>query len=116
MNITKQDLKTGMRVTLRDGSVCIIVLNNLGLGCDKIIDLNDNSWAMLSSYDQHLRDNTDKNYDIMKVEEPYCSWEIFRDDAYMKTVWKRKEDVVPFTKEELEVKLGYKIEIVEDKE
>lgn len=114
--MTKKELRTGMRVTLRDGSVCVAVLDALGKGDNLLIDLHNYTWVSLVNYtDDMLEIDGVVCYDIMKVEEPNNAMTMFALDSGLKKLWKRKEEPISLTVRELEDIVGYKFKIVEDK-
>ena len=75
--MNKSDLRTGMKVLLRNGDEYMVLCNyasdygNYKLK-DNIIFLskNINTWNDASNYDNCLENSTDKSLDIMKVFSP----------------------------------------------
>ena len=100
---TKDDLENKMVVELRNGLKGIII-DNLIMGklffCD------------LSEYNDDLT-NLRKNLDIVKAYDTweYMGFENYLNDGNLALVWEREEPV-KMTKEEIESKLGYEIEII----
>ena len=97
---TKNDLKYGDIVTLRNG-------NKLIYADEDFMDLernNDNSLSYLDDLTDDLKYDEHKNYDIMKVERP----------VYFSTVYERDETVREMTIEEISKALGYEVKIVKE--
>lgn len=97
---TKNDLKDGDIVTLRNG-------NKLIYADEDFMDLernNDNSLSDLDDLTDDLKYDEYKNYDIMKVERPVC----------FSTVYERDETVREMTIEEISKALGYEVKIVKE--
>ena len=115
----KSDLKTGMKVVLRNGEEYLLLLNTEEvLGTYNIlIPLceNNSGWLSFDSYNEDLTCEDGYNeYDIMKVFTPYCIWTLLYDSFWDK-VWERK-DKKKMTIEDIEKELGYEITIVKEKE
>lgn len=102
-SFTKFDLENKMVVELRNGLKGIIV-DNLIIGKNFFSDLTD--------YNDDLTNFTD-NLDIIKVYDTwaYMGFEDYLNNSNLALIWERKEPV-KMTKEEIESKLGYEIEIV----
>ena len=97
---TKDDLKDGDIVTLRNG-------NKLIYADKDFMDLernNDNSLSDLYDLTDDLKYDEHKNYDIMKVERP----------VYFSRVYERDETVREMTIEEISKALGYEVKIVKE--
>jgi hypothetical protein len=112
----KLDLKTGMRVTLRNGSVSI-VLKECSFYEHKdaynvYVNKECSSWDMFQYWNDDLTGTIYSKYDVMKVEQPRHPYEIFKENGTFKTVWER-EELKELTIEEIQQKLGYKIKVVE---
>ena len=76
-NFKKSDLKTGMKVTLRNGKEYIVLLNAIHIfsdDTDLLIGLHTNegecSWLLLDDYTEDLldKDSWSNCFDIVKVE------------------------------------------------
>ena len=105
----KSDLRTGMRVTLRNGETYYVMLNT-GLSSDQGDVLihkvgHDTGWMPLCQYDDDMlfhddpdsvfpfdliQDNHEQEWDIMKVETVYMAAALFM-QSYYKTTWTREE-------------------------
>lgn len=108
---TKADLKTGMVVTLRNGSR-YMMSNRLLLGIDNLPEhpmyekeLYEKDFIYLDAYEKDLTHMHDYIcYDILKVEDRINNI----------VLWER-EEIKQYTKEELEAIVGHKFEIKESK-
>lgn len=117
--MTKSDLKTGMRVTLRNGWTGIVFL-----GCEfsqkwcqgiKDIYVFDNgSCQYFENINDDLTGKDFKVLDIVKVEIPYNPGSIMHNDDGFSTVWIRQEPKL-HTIAEIAKILGYPFKIVETK-
>lgn len=107
----KEDLRSGMIITDRDGNEYIVFLNTKKHE-DIFVGIKDRCWGELNNYKSDLTNVSSKNLDIMKVEEisvvyltnPYKS-------PTRKLLWERKEPK-EMTVAEIEKILGYSIKIV----
>jgi hypothetical protein len=120
--IKKSDLRTGMRVTKREGDVFTVLLNVKHDG-DKDIDAivgKDGSWEPLSYYADDLT-AVHTCDDIVKVEVPRHCYMIMKpkeqESDYL-ILWKREpiiknEDAIFFKVEELELNQQEKILIAD---
>lgn len=69
-NFTKQDIKNGAVVELRNGKR-FLKLDNTLLGLyNNVLKENYTPYLLLDYYEENLRYKTDSNYDIMKVLNP----------------------------------------------
>ena len=99
-NFTKEDIKAGYIVKMRDGSLNMVTLDSR----DELLMVDkDGGWMLLKYYDDNLRCtgsvNTpftyiDPNVDIIEV---YGGCRIFHhalnlDVSYRELLWKRKEE------------------------
>lgn len=114
--MTKADLKTGMRVTHRNGNMSIVVLNascdSESKGIDKVIQVKGKWVDGLNYYDDKSLDNEIyKDLDIVKVEIPLRYVDYFKENGEYKTIWERKEPK-PMTLAEIEKELGYPVKII----
>lgn len=115
----KSDLRTGMRVTLRNGKKRIVLLqfkHEYDKETDVIVDTQISSWNPLSSYDEDLKHRNYYDNDIVKIEVPEHVYVVFGTDSYhnYKMIWERN-DTKEMTVEEIQQALGYKIKVVESK-
>lgn len=109
------DLRTGMKVTLRNGQECIVLLNfshGYDDATDILLNVENLYWDPLTSYTEDLKHQTFKNEDIVKIEQPNHAYAIFKSVGYgFTTIWERKERK-NMTIEEIEAELGYPIKII----
>lgn len=114
--MTKADLKTGMRVTFRNGETAIVLI-----GCgfsghiaeestDVLVNHETKFWTQINSVNPDLTSSHNKSFDIIKIEMPDHPYSVFGDKVYL-TVWEISEAKL-MTIAEIENKLGYKIKIV----
>ena len=113
--LNKKDLRTGMKVTTRNGDECIVLLNiqhEYSGDKDIIVGLkNKNWWLMLSEYNDNLTYKYGRSeFDIVKVEIPIHLMDLVADTKSVE--W--KQPVKKMTLSEIEAELGYKIEIVKN--
>lgn len=105
----KSDLRTGMRVTLRNGETYYVMLNT-GLSADQGDVLihkvgHDTGWMPICQYDDDMffhddpdpifpfnlaEDNDEREWDIMKVET-VCMAAALVVPSHYKTAWTREE-------------------------
>lgn len=121
--MTKNELKTGMVVTLRNGDKLRVFRD---YASDWTQDENEsvcmvstvcaNDWWKLSAYTDDMKYEDDETCDIMEVYRPYHPYDFLRDfdESRYNLIWKR-EDPKEMTMAEIEAALGYKIKIVERK-
>lgn len=117
-----KDLKTGMRIILRNGQE-YIVLNNVITPYERKEDmyiLVDGGWMSSSSYNDDLTCKGDsKEYDIMKVYAQnngnYLDGDVLQRNAIknMDLIWERKEKR-KMTVAQICKELGYDIEIIKE--
>lgn len=103
----KSDLRTGMRVTLRNGNTYYVMLgtglapNQEDVLVHKVGD--DTGWMPLCQYDSDMRyheepddilpcssEENDRMWDIMTVESARNAWCLFMPQRYL-IIWERKE-------------------------
>ena len=117
-----KDLKTGMRIILRNGQEYIVLNNVITPYKEKgdIYILVDGGWMSSSSYNDDLTCKGDyKEYDIMKVyvqnNGNYLDGDVLQRDAIknMDLIWERGEKR-KMTVSEIEKELGYSINIVSE--
>lgn len=91
----KQDLKTGMTVIFRDGSIGKVLLNTPKWDVIVILDQSGNSWSELENWDDDLKIGVEELacLDIMKIYCPtHRSKYLETDLKYHKLLWERKEE------------------------
>ena len=114
LNIKKSDLRTGMKVTLRNGDNYIVLLNakhkysdnkNILVGYHNY-DCCD--WLILDRYNEDLTYNDGKfdEFDIVKVEECEHLGHLFTDKLEFS-----QQQIKEMTLEEIERELGCKIKL-----
>lgn len=108
----KSDLRTGMRVTIRDGSQFNVLLGVPVKTRDQPVDIlyNESSFLDLEDYDNNLFDCDERKYDIIKVEIPHTIFDISDFNAKYVVVWER-----PFrelTLRDIEKELGCSVRII----
>jgi hypothetical protein len=111
----KSDLKSGMRVTPRDGSDSLVLLNTKR--GDILVDINEPCIMSLDSYDNNFKyeyDELESPYDILKIESPMV-WDCLLKSPEMETLYEA-EDVLKVTMKDIEEKFGCKVKIVEEEE
>lgn len=114
--MTKSELKTGHIVTYRNGEKRTVFKDTNRNPADFITD--GHTHVNLNAYNEDLTCVFDSNRDIVKVENAHSPITIgFNPGAFaqLKTIWKRP---IPkkMTVSEIEAILGYKIEIIAEKE
>jgi hypothetical protein len=114
----KSDLRTGMRVTLKNGRSFIVLLNFKHV-YDKTTDIllsseGNTSWNCLSYYNDDLTHHDYDGDDIVKVEVPEHAYALFNKSYRYQCVWERTEPK-EMTVEEIQNILGYKIKVVESR-
>lgn len=97
----KSDLKTGMKVVTRDGSVYIVLKGIQTDYADQyykgVTDLFVNpklqsySWTSFEHFDENLCDNQSPEYDIMEVSLPGHPYDIFYQHNGYRVIWTREE-------------------------
>ena len=108
----KQDLKTGMLVQFRDGEVYMFINDIL---------VRDGGWMSLDNFEKDLNYVYNDEFDIMKVSKVLVGYSLIPENwneerLNNNLLWEREETIkmtVSEMQEELEEKLGYKIEIIE---
>lgn len=84
---TLKDLKSGMRVTLRNGKdyICIELTTKSYSGLSLVCPTKDsNSWLLCNGYNNNLTEKHNNEFDIMKVEllgHPYDIFYKFSDKS-----------------------------------
>ena len=121
-NMTLNDLKTGMIVTMRDGHECVVlrrVHTQLCKDIDVFVDIKSRSWFEMNSFDNDFKcwRVPTGDYDIVKIEQPrhiFDSMNLSKDIDKREILWK-ETTTIKLTVAEIENRLGYRIEIVSDK-
>ena len=117
----KEDLKSGMIVTMRDGRKALVVMNDYS---ENILDIvRDGTFMPFSDYRSDLTCiEQNSTYGIEKIEVVTNNSVVaFRtnqikntmyNQVVLKTIWERPEEKTDITIEAIEAKLGYSIKIV----
>ena len=108
----KQDLKTGMLLQFRNGDVYMFINDTF---------VSNEGWTSLDNFEKDLNYVYNDELDIMKVSKVLEGYRLIPENWNEKTLnnnllWEREETIkmtVSEMQEELEEKLGYKIEIIE---
>ena len=118
-----KDLKTGMRIILRNGGEYIVlkdVITPYEEGKEDMYILIDGGWMSSSSYNDDLTSKgNSKDFDIMEVYEQnngeYLDGSVLDKNAIkkMNLIWKREEKK-KMTVSEICKELGYDVEIVKE--
>jgi predicted CoA-binding protein len=111
--LKKSDLKTGMRVQLRDGDTYLTLRDaDTPLGHEDMLLVNPSGWFNGSDYNDDLTGKYNKVFDVVKVfEAPNAITNIINLSAPSKLLWQRTE-TKEMTVAEIEKELGYKIKII----
>lgn len=132
-NMTLDDLKTGMIVTMRNGSKYTVLRdidvpfqNNKDLfiyvnfnqsKCFEYIDDDlGRGYMRFDTYESNLKHVSNSQWDIVKVERsshPYGFMDLTYDRGSRTIIW-TEPTAVKLTVAEIEARLGYKVEIVSD--
>ena len=119
-----KDLKTGMRIILRNGQEYIVLKNVItpykSEGKQDMYVYINGGWMSSSSYNNDLTvKSKDREFDIMKVyvqnNGEYIDGSVLKKDAikYMDKIWERKEKK-KMTVSEICKELGYDVEIIKE--
>ena len=118
-----KDLKTGMRIILRNGQECIVledVITPYEEGKEDMYILVNGGWMSSNSYNDDLTcKGNSRDYDIMEVyaqnNGEHIDGSVLDKNAlkYMDKIWERKEKR-KMTVSEICKELGYDIEIVKE--
>lgn len=108
---TKDDLKTGMLVTLRNGEKCIVLkdyIDSCGNSINILRPLDGIGIAHINYYFNAFEDDltwyeNDESLDIIKVETCWGT-----------TIWERKNRKKKYTYEQIKEILGEEFEIVKE--
>ena len=124
-NMTLDDLKTGMIITLRNGYEYAVIRDRVAddlTNHDVFVRCigDDRGWMCMGNYNYNLtyKACNDRDWDIVKVERgthpfQFINLKYRNDDRVL--LWK-EPDAVKLTVAEIENRLGYKIEIVSEEE
>lgn len=114
----KADLKTGMRVRIRDGRECIVIKDN-AVGEDAIVGIGaDGGWGCLGNYRENLISESFADLDIVAVYKPMFEAHMlseFNEEKFT-LVWKRDESPVEVTIAEIAELKGVAAERIRIKE
>lgn len=118
-----KDLKTGMRIILRNGGEYIVLENVItpyDEGKEDMYILVDGGWMSSNSYNDDLTcKGNSREYDIMEVYAQnngnFLSGDVLQKNAIknMNLIWKREEKR-KMTVSEICEELGYDIEIIKE--
>jgi len=110
--VKKSDLKTGMRVTIRDGSQFIVLLGVPVKTQNQFVDIlyNESSLLNLRDYDDNLFDRDYRKYDIIKVEIPHTIFDISYSNPNYDVIWERP--LKELTLHDIEKELGCSVRII----
>jgi hypothetical protein len=133
--MNKSDLKTGMRVVLRNGSILTVVRESMEafegyFGRDKDLQQgflvnpkeNSHSWSLLSDYSEHLFSDAgslgedQEEYDIVEVLIPYHPYDIFYDYKNYKSIWKRESEEINTLKGSIDIVQEKIRELIQERE
>jgi hypothetical protein len=118
--MTKQDLRTGMLVTVRCGEKYMVFLDSLSYFASRknaLVDLTGTGWLNLDDYENDLTIKNGQNqWDIVKVSTPKFPTDVMRyadENRNFTTRWEREEPK-ELTVSEIEKLLGYPVKIVKE--
>ena len=102
--MTKSDLKTGMRLTVRSGKIAIVLLNtNEGdIATCLASDGDSGCYFNLSELDDNLLSKHEEA-DVVKIESPKTTMSQLQ---LHKLVWEREDSIIEMTLEDIKQKLG----------
>lgn len=104
------DLKTGMIVTLRNGTSHIVMRDFIDEG-DLFVSMDENKvigWLYFNDYTTDMKYKDVDAFDVMRVYRT-CFYGISSKEALL---WGRKDDYKEVTMQEIEEKFGCKVKIV----
>ena len=122
--MTKKDLKTGMKVVLKDGTKCIVmrgIRREFGLEEDCLVFLDTDGRTDIDNYSEDIIMEKSDWYDLSKfdIEEVYISTNLnhtLQKNGLWKLIWKREPVVEEITADEamkrLEEQSGKRIKII----
>jgi hypothetical protein len=118
--MTKQDLRTGMVVELRNGEVYQVFLNAYSTyennqTVNTLVDLDEAHWETLNNYRDNLTHVYHSELDVMGVYKSGFYTDVVKPSNYKswKYTWVRKE-TKELTVKEIEKLLGYPVKIVKE--
>jgi len=91
---TKDDLKTGMRITTRSGNRYLVLrdfAHEYDSETDILLNIEQKEWNSLNSYSLFLCHNTYQSLDVIKVEILEHCYSMLHENGKYITVWERKE-------------------------
>lgn len=94
----KEDLKTGMRVTCRNGEVYVVLLNTTE---GDVLCKFDGGFNWLGDYNNEdliMEDGDCPEYDIIKIQEPTIG-SLAKQTSLGAVIWERKEEISPLQKD-----------------
>ena len=111
----KSDLKTGMTVKYRNGSLAKVLkdVNTEYYGHQDVLFAGKNGFMNGDSYLEDLHAKMFRDYDIIEIYQRPGECVILDFDT-SKLLW-RREEVKKLTVAEVEAELGYKVEIISEK-
>ena len=115
----KSDLKTGMKVTLRNDSELIVLLGfeSESEYCkgNVLVGFKEGTWSKVDCYNNNLTSSSYKEYDIMKIEIPSHAFDLFINsdgkNSKFTLLWKR-ETIQEMTLAEIATALGHPFKII----
>ena len=120
-HMTLDDLKTGMIVTMRNGSQFTVIRNMAKpwRGSNDILVYGTSrgcrGWMPFTGYSNNMRYNCgDREWDIVKVEVPSHPFGFMHTDyeSHLRTLIWAETPAVKLTLGEIEERLGYRVEII----
>lgn len=108
------DLKTGMIVTLRNGTSHIVMRDFIDEG-DLFVNMSENKiigWLYLNDYTTDMKYKDVDAFDVMRVYRTCFYYDISSKEALL---WERKDDYKEVTMQEIEEKFGCKVKIIGEK-
>lgn len=112
---TKSDLRTGMRVKLRDGSMYIILkeVETMYYGIQEILFAGNDQFETSDKHNDDLTHQRMSNYDIMAVYKEPAAGKLLDLTHHGKLIWQRTEPK-KMTHKEIETALGFEFEYVKN--
>ena len=112
----KSDLRTGMRVTTRDGRKYIVLLDikhKYDGSKNVLVEVGKRSWHNLDNFSDDLTANYNGDT-IVKVEVPTHVYAIMSDQSRPFEVICERKEPKEMTLVEIESKLGYPVKIISE--
>jgi hypothetical protein len=114
-------LKTGMKVKLANGDICKVYKNvEFLIGTVDNILISESDVIDIDNYDEDLLfnsedENADEDYNINIIYMP-SNWDSLytsiEDLTLYEPIWKRKENILEVTMDDVEAKFGQKVKII----